>query len=298
MPASATVADVADVYMRAWKLMLKAIALYRDGSKLSQPLSSSLAACTNFAARKHEPALPEPIEKVVVRYLAKRRLLPDRRRGYTQKARVGNLRVYLRTGEYEDGTLGEIFIDMHKEGAAFRSLMNCFAIAISLGLQHGVPLEEFVDAFVFTRFEPNGLVVGHPSVRMSTSVIDYIFRDLAITYLGRNDLAHVAVDDLRPDALPAADENDDEFDHITDDDTASLFDFDGDAGSSNGNGNGHHSNSLHGTLPRNSEAFRVREVARLKGYEGDACPECGQFTMVRNGSCLKCVSCGATSGCS
>ena len=125
------------------------------------------------------------------RYIARRRRLPDRRAGYTQKARIGNHKIYLRTGEYEDGTLGEIFIDMHKEGAAFRSMTNCFAIAVSLGLQHGVPLDEFVDAFLFTRFEPNGVVQGNPHIKMTTSIIDYIFRELAITYLGRHDLAHV-----------------------------------------------------------------------------------------------------------
>ena len=140
-------------------------------------------------------------EKIVHRYIARRRRLPDRRAGYTQKARIGNHKIYLRTGEYEDGTLGEIFIDMHKEGAAFRSMTNCFAIAISLGLQHGVPLEEFVDAFLFTRFEPNGIVQGNPHIKMTTSIIDYIFRELAITYLGRHDLAHVAPEDLRGDAM-------------------------------------------------------------------------------------------------
>ena len=125
-------------------------------------------------------------EKIVHRYIARRRRLPDRRAGYTQKARIGTHKMYIRTGEYEDGTLGEIFIDMHKEGAAFRSMTNCFAIAVSLGLQHGVPLEEYVDAFLFTRFEPNGIVQGNPYIKMSTSIIDYIFRELAITYLGRH----------------------------------------------------------------------------------------------------------------
>src|SRR5204863_2677881 len=130
-----------------------------------------------------------------------RRLMPGRRRGYTQKARVGGHKVYIRTGEYDDGSLGEIFIDMHREGAAFRSLMNCFAIAISLGLQYGVPLEEFVEAFVFTRFEPNGMVGGHDKIKMVTSIIDYIFRELAVTYLGRNELAQVQPEDLRADAM-------------------------------------------------------------------------------------------------
>ena len=140
-------------------------------------------------------------ERVVERLIAERRRLPDRRKGYTQKAVVGGHKVYLRTGEYEDGTLGEIFIDMHKEGAAFRSLMNCFAIAVSIGLQYGVPLEEFVDAFAFTRFEPNGMVQGNDTSRWRRSIIDYIFRELAITYLGRTDLAHVDPTELHHDSL-------------------------------------------------------------------------------------------------
>ena len=152
---------------------------------------------------RHDPEVVAQriTERIVHRYIARRRRLPDRRAGYTQKARIGNHKVYLRTGEYEDGSLGEIFIDMHKEGAAFRSMTNCFAIAVSLGMQHGVPLDEYVDAFLFTRFEPNGIVQGNPYIKMSTSIIDYIFRELAITYLGRHDLAHVLPDDLRSDAI-------------------------------------------------------------------------------------------------
>src|SRR5438874_5127280 len=180
--------------------MLKAHALYRDGSKLSQPLNSVADELEPVATElKAEPV--KIAEKIVHRYLARRRRLPDRRAGYTQKARIGNHKIYLRTGEYEDGTLGEIFLDMHKEGAAFRSMTNCFAIAVSLGLQHGVPLEEYLDAFVFTRFEPNGMVQGNPHIKMTTSIIDYIFRELAITYLGRHDLAQVEPEDLRGDAL-------------------------------------------------------------------------------------------------
>src|SRR5205085_5887191 len=157
---------------------LKANTLYRDGSKLSQPLNT----VANAPDLEDEAAAEEPkaeavrvAEKIVYRYIANRRRLPDRRAGYTQKARIGNHKIYLRTGEYEDGTLGEIFLDMHKEGAAFRSMTNCFAIAVSLGLQHGVPLDEFVDAFLFTRFEPNGVIQGHPYIKMTTSIIDYIF---------------------------------------------------------------------------------------------------------------------------
>ena len=167
MPHDATIDDVKKAYLLSWQLMLKANALYRDGSKLSQPLNTRRRRPRpGSRGRGAEEPKAEPVriaEKIVHRYIAHRRRLPDRRAGYTQKARIGNHKMYLRTGEYEDGTLGEIFLDMHKEGAAFRSMTNCFAIAISLGLQHGVPLEEFVDAFLFTRFEPNGMVAGQPA---------------------------------------------------------------------------------------------------------------------------------------
>src|SRR4051794_18988880 len=202
MPYEATVEDVKRSYELSWQLMLKANALYRDGSKLSQPLNT--VTDVPDGEEDEAPVRAEPVqvaERIVYRYLAKRRRLPDRRAGYTQKARIGNHKMYLRTGEYEDGTLGEIFVDMHKEGAAFRGMTNCFAIAVSLGLQHGVPLDEFMDAFLFTRFEPNGLVQGNPHIKMATSIIDYIFRELAITYLGRHDLAHVQEEDLRADAM-------------------------------------------------------------------------------------------------
>ena len=144
------------------------------------------------------------MERIIYQYIAKRKPLPHRRKGYTQKATVGGHKIYLRTGEYEDGQLGEIFLDMHKEGAAFRSLMNSFAIAISLGLQYGVPLEEFVSAFTFTRFEPNGTVQGNPHIKMSTSIIDYVFRELAITYLGRHELAQVEPEAIRADSVTQA----------------------------------------------------------------------------------------------
>ncbi|HYT95006.1 MAG TPA: HNH endonuclease, partial [Gemmataceae bacterium] len=212
MPHDASIEDVKRAYLLSWQLMLKANALYRDGSKLSQPLNSVIDAVEPEpeVAAAPEPK-PEPVriaERIVHRYIARRRRLPDRRAGYTQKARIGNHKIYLRTGEYEDGTLGEIFVDMHKEGAAFRSMTNCFAIAVSLGLQHGVPLEEYVDAFLFTRFEPNGMVQGNPHIKMVTSIIDYIFRELAITYLDRHDLAQVDPEDLRADAIHREEEPD------------------------------------------------------------------------------------------
>ena len=207
MSNGATVKECGEAYMLSWKLGLKANALYRDGSKLSQPLASQVFA---FADEEEDDALRDAprapaaqtvvTERIVERVIEKmrsqeRERLPHRRKSYTQKAIVGGHKVYLHTGEYEDGRLGEIFIDMHKEGAAFRSLMNNFAIAISVGLQYGVPLEEFVEAFTFTRFEPAGLVIGNDSIKNATSVLDYIFRELGVSYLGRTDLAHVVPSD-------------------------------------------------------------------------------------------------------
>jgi len=215
MQNSATVEDCKEAYMLSWRLGLKATALYRDGSKLSQPLASTLfgeddeaqdqaAELFQMTPAQRIPLVAEHIvERIVERVVARaeRRRLPQRRKGYTQKANVGGHKVYLRTGEWEDGRLAEIFIDMHKEGSAFRSLMNNFAIAISLGLQYGVPLEEYVEAFTFTRFEPSGIVEGNETIKMATSILDYIFRELAISYLDRNDLAHVEPADLMPDTV-------------------------------------------------------------------------------------------------
>jgi ribonucleoside-diphosphate reductase alpha chain len=311
MPNHSTVEDVEKAHMMSWKLMLKGTAVYRDGSKLSQPLNSVVEKTLKLAEMAEAPDIRAQTmklaEKVIRVRMGEREKLPFRRKGYTQKAVIGGHKVYLRTGEYEDGRLGEIFIDMHKEGAAFRSLMNCFAIAISLGLQHGVPMDEFVDAFIFTRFEPNGIVTGNGRISMSTSVIDYIFRELAINYLGRNDLAQVTPEDLRADAI----QKDDELEHAEDEDPEPQkpTESDGQQGApvviapvtkhpkGNGNGNGKkaaHPGIATAALTRTS----VVVLAKLKGYEGDPCSECGQFTLVRNGTCLKCQSCGATSGCS
>ncbi len=308
MPADATVDDVKDAYILAWKSMVKAVALYRDGSKLSQPLSASSDNGKTAEAGAAIMATAEKVaERVLVRYLAKRRPLPTRRNGYTQKAVVGGHKLYLRTGEYEDGTVGEIFLDMHKEGAAFRSLMNCFAIAISLGLQHGVPLEEFVEAFVFTRFEPNGPVKMNDRIKMSTSIIDYIFRELAVTYLDRYDLAQVKEEDLRMDSMKKDDMDPECFDEEADlNDLAksAVITEQLPARRNGGTKDSRHGNGRRHGVSRQVEIMRetltLTEVqsARVKGYEGDPCPECKQFTMVRNGTCLKCVTCGATSGCS
>jgi ribonucleoside-diphosphate reductase alpha chain len=320
MPNEATIEDVKKAYLLSWRLGIKANALYRDGSKLSQPLSATLATdlfagvdmSDDVVAPAPMPApstqITEIAERIVVRYLAKRRRLPNRRGGYTQKAVVAGHKVFLRTGEYEDGTLGEIFIDMHKEGAAFRSLMNSFAIAISIGLQHGVPLEKFVDQFIFSRFEPNGMVEGHDRIKMATSVIDFLFRELAINYLGRHDLAHVKEEDLRHDALH---DHNDEPQWETEEEPVTVrksmmvsgtIDVDAPPsplpmGAIRRASSGGLELHADGSVARRTLVQAILD-AKAQGYEGEPCPECGAMTMVRNGTCLKCMSCGSTSGCS
>ncbi|MCX8043991.1 MAG: vitamin B12-dependent ribonucleotide reductase [Desulfobacterota bacterium] len=287
LPTTTTIEDIKNAFMLSWKLGVKAISIYRDGSKLSQPLAAVPELAPMLEGLVDKPATVQAtgVAAVLSRRFraAYRERLPSRRRGYTQKAVVGGHKVYLRTGEYEDGRLGEIFIDMHKEGAAFRSLMNSFAIAVSLGLQYGVPLEEFVDAFVFSRFEPSGIVIGNDHIKMATSVIDYIFRELAITYLGRTDLGHcINEDDLRHDALGQEIRRESEEQIQERDDIRALHVVHGNLGG-----------GITGEPTRHSV---VRE-ARIKGYEGDPCPSCLQFTLVREGACLKCMTCGTTTGC-
>ncbi len=341
MPASATIDECADVYARAHRLGLKAIALYRDGSKLSQPLNSAVFSDDDLDAL--DDAIEQPsakraaagaeriVEKIIERVIEKpikRDRLPDRRTGYIQKSSIGGHKVYLHTGEFEDGSLGEIFIDMHKEGAAFRSLMNNFAIAISIGLQYGVPLEEFVEAYVFTRFEPSGPVTGNERIKFANSILDYIFRELGISYLGWDDLAHVdpntsapdqlglgeaerhagrpqegdqlmlpgyskgfnreqsGDDNIVPFAMPPAvvkADNDDPLALELDDESLDIEATD---------------IQKSGTSGTASSAPTASQTARFQGYTGDPCPECGHFTLIRNGTCQKCDSCGTTTGCS
>jgi len=348
MPNEATVEDCKAAYLLSWKLALKANALYRDGSKLSQPLNAQLIADEEDEEDAVEAFLDKPaaaraaglaekvVEKIVERVtvLREREKLPSRRKGYTQKAVVGGHKVYLRTGEYEDGRLGEIFIDMHKEGAAFRSLMNNFAIAVSVGLQYGVPLEEFVDAFTFTRFEPAGPVRGNEAIKNATSILDYLFRELAVSYLGRYELAHVDPSEIGSTTLGSGDAS--ESRRLTEALVSPGFtrgrfgerklfapseaqgssvsarayqaDADDDALQN--------ATSLSAALSQSPPTETVEHVAlavealaergasvlvaeaRVKGYEGEACGECGNFTLVRNGTCLKCDTCGSTSGCS
>ena len=346
MANNATVEECKEAYLLSWRLGLKANALYRDGSKLSQPLNSVLLDDTeeddDLAASILEAVPTERAqiiaERIVEKFVAGRQRLPQRRKGYTQKAIVGGHKVYLRTGEYEDGRIGEIFIDMHKEGAAFRAMMNNFAIAVSIGLQYGVPLEEFVEAFTFTRFDPSGMVEGNEAIKMATSILDYTFRELAISYLGRSDLAHVGPADLLPDAMGRG-EQEGALPHVdsqievvrklasTGYVRSNLYVLKGGAApsldaleaeaaiatavraevasaTSSGGGTGtvtmeSTSISVSTSVARkvDMKLEKIRE-ARMKGYEGDACGECGNFTLVRNGTCLKCNTCGSTSGCS
>ncbi len=311
LPNEATIEDVQELYSEAWKQMTKAIALYRDGSKLSQPLAAQVSTGLfdeiEEISASSESAPVRVAQQIIRRYIyqSRRRKLPTRRAGYTQKAIVGGHKVYLRTGEFKDGSIGEIFIDMHKEGAAFRSLMNCFAIAISLGLQHGVPLDEFVDAFVFTRFEPGGIVEGNPHIKMSTSLIDYIFRELAISYLGRNDLAQVTPEDLRGDTIGRPEDEIPEFDAEKEEavETVDIVPSTKVPRSDHLHMGSKEENGAVAEKPQQVLAIgnlsaNAQNEARTKGYEGEACGECGHFTLVRNGTCLKCLTCGSTSGCS
>lgn len=262
LPSESTVEEIRDIYINGWKLGLKAIALYRDGCKSSQPLSAK----TTSATEEQKETRKQPLIPKVP--LTRRVRLPRKRRGFTQEARVGGHKVYLRTGEYVDGSLGEIFIDMHKEGASFRSMMNCFAIAVSIGMQHGVPLDEYVDCFTFTRFEPQG-PVDHPNIKMATSVIDYIFRVLGMEYLGRTDFLQVKENASTPAARRKTVEQ-----------------------------------ILNDTLGPDEDKLIEKRTAFLNDtyltkMMGDApfCDNCGH-TTVRNGTCYKCINCGNSMGCS
>jgi ribonucleoside-diphosphate reductase alpha chain len=348
MPNDATVEDAKNAYMLSWRLALKANALYRDGSKLSQPLNAQLIDDDEDEAedaieqmRSSEPAQARAaavaeriVERIIERTVRSREKLPSRRKGYTQKAIVGGHKVYLRTGEYEDGRLGEIFVDMHKEGSAFRALMDSFSIAVSVGLQYGVPLEEYVDAFTFTKFEPAGMVIGNEAIKNATSILDYIFRELAVSYLGRNDLAHANPEDFASTTVgggvgdgprPSAAESVVSRGLVRGKMHERLKVVEN--GGSAGFGGAPKTSAAGGAMaglfsagatalkadpnvgarveqaqaveakPKSDVVARIAE-ARMKGYEGEACTECGNFTMVRNGTCLKCDTCGGTSGCS
>ncbi|MFC2967549.1 vitamin B12-dependent ribonucleotide reductase [Acidimangrovimonas pyrenivorans] len=342
MPNSATIEDCLAAYELSWSLGIKANALYRDGSKLSQPLAASLVEddeeaeeilATGSAQEKAQVLAEKIVEKVVVKEIVRshREKLPERRKGYTQKAIVGGHKVYLRTGEYKDGSLGEIFIDMHKEGAGFRAMMNNFAIAVSVGLQYGVPLEEFVDAFTFTKFEPAGMVQGNDSIKNATSILDYIFRELAVSYLDRTDLAHVKPSGATFDDLGGGhDEGQPNLAEVSDSAASKSLEvlkqisstgylrkrvpqelvvLQGGMGATALAGAADPSAALATLVPEagvsgstavssGTVSMDARTKAKMQGYEGDPCGECGNYTLVRNGTCMKCNTCGATSGCS
>lgn len=300
MPNEASVEEISQAYLTSWKKMLKAISIYRDGSKLSQPLNAQMASSVFSQLGNEEEDIDltdlnksdikQITEKIVRRCI--RRELPKKRFGYTVKATIGGQRVYLRTGEYEDGTLGEIFVDMYKEGAAYRSLMNAFAIAVSLGLQYGVPLEEYVNKFNLFRFEPNGHVSDHDNIKFCSSIIDFIFRDVAMNYLGRTDLVHV----------PPQEELAVSYNSAASVTTMASIGGGGLQTVSESGGTSlrfHRETDLVITSEEWSDDLALASrLAKTKGYEGDPCGECGQFTLVRGGTCLRCVSCGSTSGCS
>jgi ribonucleoside-diphosphate reductase alpha chain len=345
MPNSASIVDCQKAYELSWSLGIKANALYRDGSKLSQPLASALVEDDDEAAeilesgtitQKAQVLAEKIVEKVIVKEVVRshREKMPQRRKGYTQKASIGGHKVYLRTGEYTDGTLGEIFIDMHKEGAGFRAMMNNFAIAISVGLQYGVPLEEFVDAFTFTKFEPAGIVQGNDSIKNATSILDYIFRELAVSYLDRTDLAHVKPEGHSFDDLGRGDQEGVANVKTPSDAAASkslemlrhvsstgylrkrlpndLVVLQGGADMAGMMRAADPVGALQSLVPETVHAMAVasssmmsttvsidaRTKAKMQGYEGEACGECGNYTLVRNGTCMKCNTCGGTSGCS
>ena len=337
MPTDTTIEECKKAYELSWKLGLKANALYRDGSKLSQPLAGSLLEDEDddFEDKIADAPAFERAQVLAQKLVEKavREKLPHRRKGYTQKAIVGGHKVYLRTGEYENGDIGEIFIDMHKEGAGFRAMMNNFAIAISIGLQYGVPLEEFVDAFTFTRFEPAGMVQGNDSIKNATSVLDYVFRELAVSYLERTELAHVQPTGESFDTLGRETEevigdstlNSDNLDAIRRMSSSGylrkrmpqeLVVLQGGQAMKTGTLGGAGTTSAAGvsatgatgaTSVSGTPAVKkgmisplpdARKVAKQQGYEGDACSGCGNYTLVRNGTCMKCNTCGETSGCS
>ena len=371
MPNEATVEDCKNAYMLSWKLALKANALYRDGSKLSQPLNASLIEDEDDDDQMDEflamPAAAQTVtvterivERVIERVTREQEKLPTRRKGYTQKAKIGGNTIFLRTGEYDDGRLGEIFIDMNKEGATLRGLLNNFAIAISLGLQYGVPLEEYVHAFTYTKFEPAGMVQGNDAIRSASSILDYIFRELAVSYLNRHDLAHVDTSDFNNTALGKGihEGRADAFSKgltrghkptLVSSQTVTAHDVKGSASAMPAKSGASVITAI-GSAARKLEpvsdaatAFkrdyeeRAAELAEemameepvtalfsdaaaadaasvkaeakkkeadrrmksiLQGYTGNMCPECANFTMVRNGTCEKCDTCGSTSGCS
>ena len=331
LPNEASVEEISDSYMMSWQLGLKACALYRDGSKLSQPLSNKsdkkkktdvteeakaeetpVAAATPEShivdmskltiaelleeVQKRVQASPDTKLKRELAHIVERRTLPAKRRGFTQKAKINGQAMFLRTGEYSDGTVGEIFIDMAKEGATMRSMLNCFAISISIGLQYGVPLEEFVEKFVFTRFEPAGMV-DHPNIKSTTSIVDFIFRALAYEYLGRTDLVHVLD---KPEVMNTGTDDWDEIPTSLEYDksTPELSDVRIVAGpKSNKPADAEPAKSSYRPVKAEAGMDAVNAAAKSMQSDAPACNTCGHIT-IRSGTCYKCLNCGNSMGCS
>jgi ribonucleoside-diphosphate reductase alpha chain len=309
----ATVDEIKDCYYLSWSLGLKANALYRDGCKLSQPLSNKSdvkeeeelqdAMEQVLGEDAHKPVNELTAEQVIeaaqailnksmdttfknkLAGVVARKALPGKRSGFTQKAVIGGQTIFVRTGEYEDGTLGEIFVDLHKEGATLRSLMNCFSIAVSLGLQYGVPLDEFVEKFTFTRFEPAGMVVGHDNIKNSTSIVDYIFRMLGFEYMGREDLVHIPPTETQRSHLAVNQQK-----HTA---PAAMNPASPVVAKPAPVAVENTTTSVSGEA---SESNQVTEYLKSFG-DSPSCPSCGHIT-IRSGACYKCLNCGTQTGCS
>jgi ribonucleoside-diphosphate reductase alpha chain len=313
LPHEATVEEIADSYLLSWKLGLKANAIYRDGSKLSQPLStksdkktktdsaevaveetttSQMVDLSNLTVdelleevQKRMTTSTDTVLKRQLSRIVERKSLPAKRRGFTQKARIGGQVLFLRTGEYNDGTVGELFIDLAKEGSTLRSLMNCFAISISVGLQYGVPLEEFVDKFVFTKFEPSGMV-DHPNIKTTTSIVDFIFRALAYEYLGRTDLVHVLD---KPTVENLGEEGD-----ITLVGKPELSSIRVTAPATQATAA---KANVVAAVNEGGSMDNITAAAKSMQSDAPACSTCGHIT-IRSGTCYKCLNCGTSMGCS
>lgn len=307
MPAEATISEIGNVYMESWKLMLKAIAIYRDGSKLSQPLNATnYRDLDEVVMLGDENTLDERLgpkevqEKIIERivYQPERVRLPKKRKGFIREAYVGGHKVYLRTGEYEDGSLGEIFIDMYKEGASFKGLLNCFAVLASKALQYGVPAEELVESFVFTRFDPSGVVVGHEAIKYATSILDYVFRSIGYDYLGRTDFVH----EKAVDEIP----NEKNGTKLVANGPSTKKEIETE------NGTNHSPTKEPVAVPtakdsnhtiqvthrnKNGSQYKPSDAKKL-GYTGEQCENCGSIRVKRNGACTVCEDCGYTTGCS
>jgi ribonucleoside-diphosphate reductase alpha chain len=271
MPADASVDDVREAYRYSWQSGVKAVALYRDGSKLSQPLMSiaGIEVTGDYTVEEKTRIVTQMARELGLRFAGERRRLADSRDGNTQKAVLDGHKMYIRTGEYEDGTLGEIFIDLHKEGSPFRGLMNNFAVAISIGLQFGVPLEEYVEAFANTRFEPAGLVHHHSNLRQASSLLDLVFRHLAFRYLGREDMVHVPTPTSKTDLAPREE-------RFAVSDRAGV----GETGSAAA-----------------SATVAIERATSGENFTGNSCSNCGSLKMIRSGTCETCSDCGTTTGC-